>query len=39
MKELLAALRGARIVAEGWENGRKIIHFLLVDGRVIEIVR
>ena len=38
MKELLKALRGARIIAEGMENGRKIIHYLLADGRVVEIV-
>lgn len=39
MKELLKALRGARIIARGWDNGREIIHYLLGDGRVIEIIR
>jgi len=38
MKELLKALRGARIIAEGVKKGRKIIHYLLADGRVVEIV-
>ncbi len=38
MKELFKALRGARIIAEGVEGGRKIIHYLLTDGRVVEIV-
>ncbi len=38
MKELLKALRGARIIAEGVESGRKITHYLLADGRVVEII-
>ena len=39
MTELLKALRGSRIIAQGVEGGRKIIHYLLADGRVVEIVR
>jgi hypothetical protein len=39
MKQLLKALRGARIIAQGMDNGRKVIHYLLPDGRVLEIVR
>ena len=39
MKELLKLLRGARIIARGGENGREIIHDLMADGRVLEIVR
>jgi len=38
MKQLLKALRGARIIAEGMEHGRKITHYLLADGRVVEII-
>lgn len=38
MKKLLEALRGARIIAQGVEGGRTIVHYLLPDGRVIEIV-
>lgn len=38
MPELLKALRGARRIAEGVENGRKVAHFLLSDGRVLEII-
>lgn len=38
MKELLKALSGARIIAQGVEGGRKIIHYLLADGRVVEII-
>ena len=40
MKQLLKALRGARIIAQGKDrSGRKIVHYLLADGqRVVEIV-
>ena len=38
MKELLKLVRGARIIAQGWERGRKVTHYLLIDGRVIEVV-
>lgn len=37
MKELLKALRGVRIV-EGVVNGRKVTHYWLPNGQVIEIV-
>lgn len=37
MKELLKAL-GARLVAEGSDGLRTIYHYLLPDGRVVEIV-
>ena len=39
MKELLKVMRGARIIAEGIENGLRIIHYLLRDGRVVEVVK
>lgn len=39
MKELLKLLRGARLLVRGWDNGREVIHYLLPDGRVLEIVR
>jgi hypothetical protein len=39
MKDLLSAVRGARVIARGVDNGRKIIHYLLDDGRVLEVVR
>ena len=38
MKQLLKALRGARIIAMGMDCGRKITHYLLADGRVVEII-
>lgn len=38
MRDLLKALKGARIIAQGVEGGRKIIHYLLDDGRVVEVV-
>ena len=38
IEELLLKL-GARIVAEGVEKGRKILHYLMPDGHVVEIVR
>lgn len=40
MKQLLKALRGARVIAQGTDrDGRKIVHYLLRDGlRVVEIV-
>jgi len=38
MKALLQALKGARIVAQGMCDGRKIIHYLLPCGKVLEIV-
>jgi hypothetical protein len=41
MKQLLKALRGARVIARGVDNnGREVIHYLCADQRtVIEIVR
>lgn len=39
MRELLSALRGARLLAKGYEDGAAIFHYLLTDGRVLEIVR
>ena len=38
MRELLAALKGARLIATGWEDGRQVRHYLLPCGRVLEIV-
>lgn len=39
MKKLLKKFRGAKIIARGVESdGRKIVHYLLADGRVVEIV-
>lgn len=38
MKDILKMFRGARIIAEGWEGGRKIVHYLLADGRVAEVI-
>jgi len=37
MKELLKAL-GARLIAEGSDGLRTICHYLLPDGRVVEII-
>lgn len=38
MREILHALKGARLIAKGIHEGRKVLHFLLTDGRVLEIV-
>jgi hypothetical protein len=39
MRELLKALRGSRLIARGEESGLTILHYLLPDGRVLEVVR
>ena len=39
MKELLKFFRGARLIRRGQENGKTISHWLLPDGRVLEVVR
>lgn len=39
MKELLKLLRGARLIAKGQDSGRTVYHWLLPDGRVVEVVR
>lgn len=38
MKNILKMFRGSYVINEGWEDGRKIIHYLLSDGRVAEVV-
>ncbi len=38
MRELLQLLRGARLLRRGQDGDRKITHWLLPDGRVLEIV-
>ena len=38
MRELLAALKGARLIASGWEDGQLVRHYLLTSGKVLEIV-
>ncbi len=39
MRELLTALRGAKVLARGEdEQGREVVHYLLPDHRVLEIV-
>lgn len=39
MRDLLKILRGSRIIAQGWDKGRKVTHYLLADGwRVLEVV-
>ena len=39
MRDVLSALRGARLLAKGCEGGRTISHYLLRDEWVVEIVR
>lgn len=40
MRELLEALRGAKVLARGKDEvGREVLHYLLPDSRVLEIVR
>ena len=39
MRELLEALRGSKLIARGEEAGLIILHYLLSDGRVLEIVK
>lgn len=39
MKDVLKALQGSRLIAEGVEkDGRKVRHYLLLNGKVLEIV-
>ena len=38
MAEVLAALKGAHLIAQGTENGFNIRHYLLPCGKVLEIV-
>lgn len=38
MSELLVALRGAKLLATGWEGGRRICHYLLPSGKVLEVM-
>lgn len=38
MKGLLKAIRGARLLREGWDKGLRIRHYLLPNGDVLEIV-
>jgi hypothetical protein len=40
MKNVLQALKGSKLLAIGQnEHGREIRHYLLPDGRVLELVR
>jgi len=39
MKDLLAVLKGARLIARGEFGQEKVSHYLLPDSRVLEIVR
>lgn len=39
MREILKALEGARLIATGVYGGRKISHYLLPDGRVLEVIQ
>ncbi len=39
MEHLLKMFRGSRVIAQGWDKGRKVTHILLACGvRVIEVV-
>jgi hypothetical protein len=38
MKDLLTALRGSRLLAEGVYGRRMVRHYLMPDGRVLEVV-
>jgi len=38
MAELLKALRGARLIAMGMVGGRKVCHYLMSNGNVLEVV-
>jgi len=38
MGELLQALRGAKVIARGMCDGSLVTHYLLPDGRVLEVV-
>lgn len=39
MKEVLEALKGARLIAKGTDKGSEVFHYLLPDHRVVEVVR
>ena len=40
MRELLSALKGSKLLATGRDEvGRKILHYLLPDGRVLEVIQ
>jgi len=39
MRDMLVAMKGARLIAKGVEEGREILHYLLPDGRVLELIR
>ena len=37
MQNLLKATRGAKVIAQGWDDSAYIIHYLLQDGNVLEV--
>jgi hypothetical protein len=40
MRDLLSALKGSKLIAQGADSdGRKITHYLLPDGRVLEVIQ
>ena len=40
MRDILSALKGSRLIAKGMDGkDREILHYLLPDGRVLEIIR
>lgn len=38
MRHVLMALKGARLIAEGSDGDRKVYHYLLPSGVVLEVV-
>lgn len=38
MAPVLTALKGARLIAKGQDGQTKVCHYLLADGRVIEVL-
>ena len=38
MVELLKALRGSRLIAMGMVDGRKVCHYLMSNGNVLEVI-
>jgi len=40
MRDILSALKGSRLLVTGRdERGRKILHYLLPDGRILEVIQ
>lgn len=39
MREILKSLRGCKLIARGWEGKCEVLHYLLPDGKVLQIIR